>query len=52
MADPDGIRSYPLVVVEVSADSHPFWTGRRRLVDAQARSRSSTGGTADARAID
>jgi large subunit ribosomal protein L31 len=31
---PDGVRSYPLVVVEVSAASHPFWTGQRRLVDA------------------
>ena len=31
---PDGVRDYPLVVVEVSADSHPFWTGQRRLVDA------------------
>ncbi len=31
---PDGVRTYPLVVVEVSAESHPFWTGQRRLVDA------------------
>jgi large subunit ribosomal protein L31 len=31
---PDGARDYPLVVVEVSADSHPFWTGQRRLIDA------------------
>jgi large subunit ribosomal protein L31 len=31
---PDGVRNQPLVVVEVSADSHPFWTGQRRLVDA------------------
>jgi large subunit ribosomal protein L31 len=31
---PDGVRNHPLVVVEVSADSHPFWTGQRRLVDA------------------
>jgi large subunit ribosomal protein L31 len=31
---PDGVQDYPLVVVEVSADSHPFWTGQRRLVDA------------------
>lgn len=30
---PDGIRTYPLVVVEVSADSHPFWTGRQRVLD-------------------
>ncbi|MEW5812575.1 MAG: type B 50S ribosomal protein L31 [Actinomycetota bacterium] len=31
---PDGVRQYPLVVVEVSSDSHPFWTGSRRIVDA------------------
>ena len=31
---PEGVREYPLVVVEVSADSHPFWTGNRRIVDA------------------
>lgn len=31
---PDGIRTYPLVVVEVSSDSHPFWTGSRRVLDA------------------
>ncbi|MGF2946301.1 type B 50S ribosomal protein L31 [Mycobacterium sp. Lab-001] len=31
---PDGVRSYPLVVVEVSSDSHPFWTGSRRIVDS------------------
>lgn len=30
---PDGIRTYPLVVVEVSADSHPFWTGRNQVLD-------------------
>jgi len=26
-------RTYPHVVVEVSADSHPFWTGKRRQLD-------------------
>ncbi len=31
---PDGIRTYPLVVVEESSDSHPFWTGNRRVLDA------------------
>ena len=31
---PDGVRTYPLVVVEVSSDSHPFWTGDRRIVDS------------------
>lgn len=29
----DGVRTYPLVVVEVTADSHPFWTGERRVMD-------------------
>ena len=32
---PDGaLRTYPLVVVEVSSDSHPFWTDDRRIVDS------------------
>ncbi len=31
---PDGARSYPLVVVEVTSDSYPFWTGNRRIVDS------------------
>ena len=31
---PEGTREYPLVIVEVSSDSHPFWTGNRRIVDA------------------
>jgi len=30
---PDGVLTLPLVVVEVSADSHPFWTGQRRMLD-------------------
>ncbi|MDX1888060.1 type B 50S ribosomal protein L31 [Mycolicibacterium sp. 050158] len=30
----EGVVTYPLVVVDVSSDSHPFWTGTRRLVDA------------------
>lgn len=30
---PHGVEIYPLVVVEVSSDSHPFWTGGRRIVD-------------------
>jgi large subunit ribosomal protein L31 len=33
----DGTRSYPLVVVEVSAASHPFWTGTRRTLDTAGR---------------
>ncbi len=31
---PAGMRTYPLIVVEVSSDSHPFWTGTRRVLDA------------------
>ena len=30
----DGIRTYPLVVVEVSSASHPFWTGSQRHSDS------------------
>ncbi|GAY13666.1 type B 50S ribosomal protein L31 [Mycobacterium sp. shizuoka-1] len=29
----DGHATYPLVMVEVSSDSHPFWTGARRIMD-------------------
>lgn len=31
---PAGVETYPLVVVEVTSDSHPFWTGTRRLLDS------------------
>src|ERR1700757_370665 len=34
---PHGVRTYPLVVVDVTADSHPFWTGGGRLVDTGGR---------------
>ncbi|CAM4311019.1 50S ribosomal protein L31 type B [Mycobacterium basiliense] len=34
---PSGVHTYPLVVVEVSADSHPFWTGTRRTLDTAGR---------------
>lgn len=30
----DGVRTHPLVVVEVTSDSHPFWTGQHRIMDA------------------
>ncbi|ALG85940.1 type B 50S ribosomal protein L31 [Gordonia phthalatica] len=30
-------RTYPLVTVDVTSDSHPFWTGTSRLVDAEGR---------------
>jgi large subunit ribosomal protein L31 len=32
-----GVHSYPLVVVEASSDSHPFWTGTRRTLDNAGR---------------
>jgi large subunit ribosomal protein L31 len=32
-----GVHTYPLVVVEVSCDSHPFWTGARRTIDTAGR---------------
>ncbi|MBA2391013.1 MAG: type B 50S ribosomal protein L31 [Geodermatophilaceae bacterium] len=30
-------HTYPLVVVDVTSSSHPFWTGTRRLVDTEGR---------------
>ncbi|MFT4200480.1 type B 50S ribosomal protein L31 [Gordonia sp. (in: high G+C Gram-positive bacteria)] len=30
-------NTYPLIVVEVSSDSHPFWTGEQRLMDTAGR---------------
>lgn len=32
----DGV-GYPVVDVEVSSASHPFWTGRGRVVDSEGR---------------
>jgi large subunit ribosomal protein L31 len=32
----DGVE-YPVVDVEVSAASHPFWTGRQSVLDAEGR---------------
>ena len=26
-------NTYPLIVVDVTSDSHPFWTGKQRLLD-------------------
>lgn len=34
---PAGPQTYPLVVVEVSWESHPFWTGTQRTLDAAGR---------------
>lgn len=28
---------YPVIDVEISSASHPFWTGRGRLVDTEGR---------------
>lgn len=30
-------NTYPLLVVDVTSDSHPFWTGANRLLDTQGR---------------
>lgn len=30
-------NTYPLLVVDVTSDSHPFWTGAQRLLDTQGR---------------
>jgi large subunit ribosomal protein L31 len=30
-------EEYPLVEVEISSDSHPFYTGEQRLVDTEGR---------------
>lgn len=30
-------NTYPLIVVDVSSESHPFWTGTARLMDTQGR---------------
>ena len=30
-------RTYPVLDVEISAASHPFWTGRQRLLDTAGR---------------
>ena len=30
-------NTYPVVDVDISSASHPFWTGRQRLVDTEGR---------------
>ena len=30
-------KEYPLVTVEISSDSHPFFTGQQQLVDTAGR---------------
>ena len=36
MLDADGV-TYPMVDVDVSSESHPFWTGRHRPIDTEGR---------------
>ena len=33
----DDVNEYPLVLLEITADSHPFYTGTQRLIDTQGR---------------
>jgi large subunit ribosomal protein L31 len=33
----DDGNTYPLITVDVTSDSHPFWTGTQRLVDTAGR---------------
>jgi large subunit ribosomal protein L31 len=35
--DWDDGQTYPLVVVDISAASHPFWTGNQRVLDTAGR---------------
>lgn len=30
-------NTYPLLVVDVTAESHPFWTGTARVMDTEGR---------------
>ncbi|RMI35320.1 type B 50S ribosomal protein L31 [Nocardia stercoris] len=30
-------HTYPLIVVDVTSDSHPFWTGAGRVLDKEGR---------------
>ncbi|GAA5179419.1 type B 50S ribosomal protein L31 [Rugosimonospora acidiphila] len=30
-------NTYPVIDVEISSASHPFWTGRQRLIDSAGR---------------
>ncbi|MEV6059413.1 type B 50S ribosomal protein L31 [Nocardia asteroides] len=30
-------KTYPLLMVDVTSDSHPFWTGASRVLDTQGR---------------
>jgi large subunit ribosomal protein L31 len=50
-------KEYPVYKIEISAESHPFYTGKQKIVDTAGRvdkfkkryaRKSSTGGTAKA----
>ncbi|GAA4664604.1 type B 50S ribosomal protein L31 [Gordonia humi] len=30
-------NTYPLITVDVTSDSHPFWTGAQRVMDSEGR---------------
>ena len=30
-------NTYPVIDVEISSASHPFWTGKQRLLDSEGR---------------
>ena len=30
-------NSYPVIDVQISSASHPFWTGRQRMLDTEGR---------------
>ncbi|SHG58086.1 type B 50S ribosomal protein L31 [Streptoalloteichus hindustanus] len=30
-------NTYPLVVVDITSESHPFWTGAKRVMDTAGR---------------
>lgn len=30
-------NTYPLIVVDITAYSHPFWTGAQRVLDSEGR---------------
>lgn len=30
-------RTYPVVDVDITSDSHPFWTGTARTIDSEGR---------------
>ena len=33
----DDGKEYPLILLEITASSHPFYTGTQRLIDTQGR---------------